>query len=110
MTTENGSPLPGLALSRLDIDCKIERFWQVTPPTAPKRDQIYIPLVNEGTEVIRPTYGLSLGGDTYRVLETPAYDPNDEHWKFSPGSIVRCVREMRDGNEVLVAQVLVSED
>jgi len=82
----------------------------MTPPTAPKRDQIYIPLIDEGTEVIRPTFGLSQGADTYRVLATPAYDPDDEHWKFPPGSIVRCAREMRNGSELLVAQELVCED
>jgi hypothetical protein len=91
-------------------DLKDDMQWSATSASSLKRDQIYIPLIDEGTEVIRPTFGLSLGGDTYRVLATPTYNPNDENWKFPPGSIVRCAREMRDGSEIFVAQELVSED
>jgi hypothetical protein len=69
-----------------------------------------IPLIDEGTDVVRLTLGLLHGADTYRVLATPAYDPGDEHWKFPPGSIVRCKRELRDGSEILVARKLSSED
>jgi hypothetical protein len=68
---------------------------------------IYIPLLDEGTEVVRPTLGVPVGGNLYRVLATPTYNPDDEHWKFPPGSIVRCFPEMRDGDEVLVAQELI---
>jgi hypothetical protein len=74
-----------------------------------RSDRVYIPLIDEGTEVMRPTFGVSLGGGTYRVLATPAYDPDDEHWKFPPGSVVRCTREMREGSEVLLAQELACD-
>ena len=69
---------------------------------------IYIPLLDEGTDVVRPTMGVPLGGNLYRVLATPVYDSSDERWKFPPGSVVRCLSEMRDGDEVLVAQELES--
>jgi hypothetical protein len=65
---------------------------------------IYVPLLNEGTSVVRPTQGVKLGGDLYRILPTPEYDPNDEDWEFPPGSVVECVLETRSGQEVLVAR------
>ena len=68
---------------------------------------IYVHLLDEGTTVVRPTQGAPLGGDVYRILPTPDYEPDDEHWQFPPGSIVRCVRETRDGDEVLVAHEVV---
>ncbi|MES2198027.1 MAG: hypothetical protein V4517_26695 [Pseudomonadota bacterium] len=90
------------------------RFGKLTlPAPVAKKDEaadttlIYVPLLDEGTEVIRPTFGLSLGADAHRVLATPEYDPSDEHWKFPPGSVVRCALEMRNGGEVLVAQELI---
>jgi hypothetical protein len=65
---------------------------------------IYIPLLNEGTSVVRPTQGIQLGENLYRVLPTQDYDPNDEDWAFPPGSVVECVLESRSGREVLVAR------
>jgi hypothetical protein len=65
---------------------------------------VYIPLLNEGTDVLRPTTGVVLGPDTVRVLPTADYDPAAEQWEFPPGSQVRCVTERRGGREVLVAR------
>lgn len=65
---------------------------------------IYVPLLNEGTSVIRPTQGVQLGENLYRVLPTQDYDPNDEEWEFPPGSVVECLVESRDGQEILVAR------
>ena len=67
---------------------------------------IYIRLLDEGTEVARPTQGELLEGDIYRVLSIPNYDPEDEHWEFPPGSVVRCAMEKRQDGEFLVAQEL----
>jgi hypothetical protein len=67
---------------------------------------IYIPLLDEGTSVMRPTQGELLGGGLYRVLATPTYDPDDEHWEFPPGTVVHCVTETRDGKDILVAHGL----
>jgi hypothetical protein len=65
---------------------------------------IYIPLLNEGTSVVRPTQAVKLGEKLYRVLPTKDYDPNDEEWEFPPGSVVECVLETLSGREVPVAR------
>ena len=70
---------------------------------------IYVNLLDEGVAVMRPTQGLRLGVDEYEVLPPIDYDPGDELWEFPPGSIVRCIREERDGEIILVARELVSK-
>jgi hypothetical protein len=64
---------------------------------------IYIPLLDEGTDVWRPTDGEAVSDLIFRVLPTADYDPQDEHCAFPPGTLVRCVAELREGKEVLVA-------
>jgi hypothetical protein len=66
--------------------------------------EIYIPLLDEGTEVCRPTKGLPLGGLRFMVLPTPDYCPQMEKWEFPPNTIVECKVEERRGREVLVAR------
>ena len=65
---------------------------------------IYVPLLNEGTDVLRPARGHLLGRDEVQVLATPDYDPAVEQWAFPPGTRVRCVLEVRGGRELLVAR------
>jgi hypothetical protein len=65
---------------------------------------VFVPLLNEGTTVVRPAKAVKLGQDIYRILPTSDYDPNDEEWQFPPGSVVECVLETRDGREILVAR------
>ncbi len=69
-----------------------------------KTVEIFIPLLNEGTEVLRPTKGLILGPNEVQVLSTPNYDPADEEWAFPPGVKVRCTKEIKGGRELLVAR------
>jgi hypothetical protein len=69
-------------------------------------ETIYIPLLDEGLPVVRPTKGTKIGTTEFLVLATPDYDPETEHWEFPPGSIVQCVKEYRDGDEILVAREL----
>jgi len=64
---------------------------------------IYVPLLNEGTLVFRPTSGIKIGENTFQVLPTPDYDSNVEEWEFPPGSTVICSLETRDGQDVLIA-------
>lgn len=66
--------------------------------------EIYIRLSNEGTDVLRPAQGLVLGPNEVQLLPTPNYDPADEEWEFTPGTKVKCVRELRNGRELLVAR------
>lgn len=70
--------------------------------------EIYIPLLNEGTDVIRPTKGLPVGEAQYRVLPTQGYTAELEEWQFPPGSIVTCAIETHGGKELLVARTRVS--
>lgn len=64
---------------------------------------IYIRLLDEGTEVFRPTTAEALGQRLFKVLPTPHYNPEDEKWEFVPGSVVECEKRTLDGEEVLVA-------
>jgi len=66
--------------------------------------EIYIPLLNEGTDVLRPSKGILCGPNEVQVLATPDYDPTVEEWEFPPGSKVRCCPEKRGGRELLVAR------
>lgn len=65
---------------------------------------IFIPLLNEGTTVFRPTVGMHLRGNVFEVLPTDGYDPEDEEWEFPPGTVVFCEKEVRDGEELYVAR------
>jgi hypothetical protein len=67
--------------------------------------EIYIPLLDEGTDVSRPTEATIVGPGEFLVLPTPDYDPELEHWEFPPGSVVQCVRKQGfDGDDYLRAQ------
>ena len=68
---------------------------------------IYIPLLNEGVPVLRPTKGRHIGGGQYFVLPTQDYDPANETWEFPPGSVVTCAREVHEREALLVARKLV---
>lgn len=67
--------------------------------------ELFVPLLNEGTDVLRPTTGRLLGPDVVQVLATIDYDPAIEEWEFPPGSKVRCFKETRAGRSVLVARL-----
>jgi hypothetical protein len=69
---------------------------------------VYIPLLNEGTSVVRPTQAIRRRENVYQVLPTSDYDPDDEEWEFPPGTSVECELETRSGQDVLVAKRRVS--
>jgi hypothetical protein len=66
--------------------------------------EIYIPLLDEGTDVWRSAEASLVGPQEYLVLQPPDYDPDDEHWEFPPGSVVKCVMEHHEEGDVLVAK------
>ena len=66
--------------------------------------EVFVPLLNEGTNVLRPTTGLLLDGNVIQVLPTADYDPTVEEWEFPPGSKVACVTETSGNRTVLVAR------
>jgi len=70
-------------------------------------ETIYIPLLEEGVPVVRPTQGRSLGDACFLVLATPDYNPKTETWEFAPGSVVGCTQEQHNGEEILVARKLI---
>jgi hypothetical protein len=71
-------------------------------------ETIYVPLLDEGVPVVRPTRGKPVEAAQFLVLPTPDYDPEVEVWQFLPGSVVKCVLECHDGSEILVARELIS--
>lgn len=64
---------------------------------------IYIPLLNEGIEVSRPTKALILDFNRYKVFGINGGTPENEEWKFSPGSIVECLLKNVNKQNVLIA-------
>ncbi len=73
------------------------------------RIQLYVPLLKEGTDVLRPTTGVFVGPDVIRIEAPGDYAPDTEEWEFPPGSEVRCIAEFRGGRQILVARSRVLE-
>lgn len=69
--------------------------------------KIYIPLLEEGTNVLRPTQGIIIDKNVFIVQETSDYDPDEEKWLFPPGSMVECREEVRAGEHILVARKVI---
>jgi hypothetical protein len=67
------------------------------------RVKLFVYLLEEGTDVWRPTEAVSVGDGLFKILPTPEYDPEDEVWEFPPGSIVRCEKRRNDSGEYIVA-------
>lgn len=55
---------------------------------------VYIELLDEGTETWRPAKAQNIGNGLYRLLANVNYNPEDEEWAFLPGDIVR-IEEIR---------------
>lgn len=69
-----------------------------------KTVEVYVVLLEEGTDTIRGTQAIDLGDGLYQLLPTPWYDPEDEVWEFSPGSVVKAVDSFDDqGKRFLLA-------
>jgi len=64
---------------------------------------IYVRLLNEGTEVCRPTQGLEVEKGVYEILPTADYDPSDEEWEFPPGTLVRIQRRKAHDGDYFIA-------
>lgn len=72
--------------------------------------KIYVELLDEGTPTIRPTNGIHIADNIYRLLATPNYDPEDETWLFLPGTLVQCEwQENSFLGTILVAIALAPE-
>jgi hypothetical protein len=64
---------------------------------------IYVSLLDEGTPCARPTECIELGDGLFKLLPTKNYDPDDEHWEFPPGSVVRVKAVPGEHSERLLA-------
>jgi hypothetical protein len=67
---------------------------------------IYVRLLDEGTDVFRPSAAVALGGDVYELLRPESYDPEDERWEFEPGSRVHALPRQGAEGEYLIAASL----
>ena len=66
--------------------------------------RVYIELLEEGTDTIRPTRAVTLGERRYALLPTPGYDPENETWAFLPGAVVKAEeKRLEDGTQILLA-------
>jgi hypothetical protein len=80
----------------------------MAPDISNRTVTIYVRLLDEGTPTSRPTNAVKVGVESFRLLATPNYDPEDEHWEFPPGSVVRCEATEYDGKPYLLAVALSS--
>jgi hypothetical protein len=76
--------------------------------TSKARVRIYVRLLDEGTDVSRPTDALDLGDGQFELLPTSDYDAETETWEFPPGSVVRCEKRTGTQGEYLLASVCVT--
>jgi hypothetical protein len=72
-------------------------------PADEQIETVFVRLLDEGTEVVRPTSALPLGDGSFQLLPTSDYDPETEMWEFLPGSKVQLERTTRSGGKILLA-------
>jgi hypothetical protein len=81
-------------------------------PGIPSSDpeQVYVRLLDEGTDVWRPTTAVRLADGRFRLLPTDDYDPAIETWEFPPGSMVECEPRGEPPDGILVVVRLASRE
>lgn len=65
-------------------------------------NEIYVYLLNEGTDVWRPVQAEKLSDCLFRIVSKNP-DPGDEKWQFSTGDIVKCEERQLSRTKCLVA-------
>ena len=76
---------------------------------ASNTDIVYVRLLEEGTEVMRPVPAVNISKNVYKLLATDDYDPAFEIWEFTPGNIVRCA-EQKLGSETFLMALELNVD
>ena len=69
-----------------------------------------MPLLNEGTTVLRPVVASDIGNDIYKIIGTEqgsSPEELDEEWLFPVGSYVTCKTEKRTIGAILIADSLL---
>jgi len=61
---------------------------------------VLMPLDDEGTDVWRPVEAELLPDDRLKIIGPM---PDDEVWRYPPGSVVHCEVQQREEGETLVA-------
>lgn len=61
--------------------------------------EVYVELLDEGSEAWRPTQAVELRNGLFQLLPTAGYDPEDESWAFLPGEIVRLEKRLSEKGE-----------
>lgn len=73
--------------------------------------QIHVFLREMGKSTTKQTEAIVLKNGLYKLLPTPDYNPEVDIWEFSPGSVVRTIKEKDEfGNKVLLAFEQIRED
>ncbi len=67
---------------------------------------IYMPLLDEGTDVWRPVDATALKRDVYKV---GGQMDKDEIWAFMPGTIVRCESKVLNNGEAKLIAVAAAD-
>ena len=70
-------------------------------------ETIYVPLLNEGADALRPVLAFRRADDLFEIASKND-DPEDEVWGFSSESLVRCEARQLAGGARLVAVELHS--
>ena len=69
-----------------------------------------MPLLNEGTTVLRPVVASDIGNNIYKIIGTEqglSPEDLDEEWLFPVGSYVICKPEKRTIGTILIADNLL---
>ncbi|MDH6344167.1 hypothetical protein M2480_003082 [Parabacteroides sp. PFB2-12] len=66
---------------------------------------VYMPLLNEGTSVLRPVMAFNMGNNIYKIIGTEnglKPDDLDEEWLFPVGSYLTCRIKQQDINDIIL--------
>lgn len=66
-------------------------------------ENIYVQLLEEGTQVYKSVPALPIGDEVYQLQGHELYDPEDEVWEFTPGTLVKTELKDLTAGPVLVA-------
>lgn len=74
-----------------------------------KQVQIFVALLGEGVDVWRPVNAIAKENGIYQIISENRA-PDDEHWEFTTGDLVRCVeKQFSESPSGLVAVAKVDE-
>ena len=69
--------------------------------TIRKKLTVYVNLLDEGVDCMRPTQAIEVGDGKYKLLPIENFENSGETWEFEPGSIVSLKKTRATDNEVI---------